>query len=152
MRRFFPALLAGFLVCLATGASAATGEIVKVLPHYLDQKGRHTLSPSLFERDAYQSKLRRSPELVSALRFDINWRSAETAAAGLKLRVEIRGAQAGAAPVAVEETVTAPGRLARWTGVKVSKEQLDQLGGVSSWRVTLWAGDQLLGETRSFLW
>ena len=59
-------------ILIATVASqAAEGKIIKVLPHLLDKKGRHTLSPSLYERDAYQAKLRTHPEDISALRFDV---------------------------------------------------------------------------------
>jgi hypothetical protein len=43
---------------LALPAPAATGRLMKVLPEYLDAKGLTSLSPSLFERDAYQAILR----------------------------------------------------------------------------------------------
>ena len=58
------------LCCLAMAASAAaelSGKVVKVLPHYLDLEGRHTLSPSLYERDAYQAVLRQHPERRSGI-------------------------------------------------------------------------------------
>jgi hypothetical protein len=31
---------------------AAEGRVIKVLPHLFDSQGRHSLSPSLYERDA----------------------------------------------------------------------------------------------------
>ena len=43
---------------ISTTDAARPGKISKVLPHWLDLQGRHTLSPSLLERDAYQAKLR----------------------------------------------------------------------------------------------
>ena len=68
-------LIACLLGLLAVSATAAEGRIVKVLPHYLDAKGRHTLAPSLYERDAYQAHLRKNPDLCKALRFDIHWKT-----------------------------------------------------------------------------
>ncbi len=66
----------GLFVVLAASAllaHAASGKVLKVLPHFLDLQGRHALSPSLFERDAYQAHLRKNPAEVSALRFDVEW-------------------------------------------------------------------------------
>src|SRR6266567_3807500 len=59
----------------ALGTEAASGRIIKVLPHLLDRGGRHTLSPSLYERDAYQAFLRKNPGQCSGLRFDIQWKA-----------------------------------------------------------------------------
>src|SRR5437764_9781351 len=77
-----------------SSAPAATGRIKKVLPHYLDKQGRHTLAPSLYERDAYQAHLRHSPNERSALRFDVNWKATRGADTNLKLRVELRSSKA----------------------------------------------------------
>jgi len=62
---------AGIAILMAgsLSASAATGKILKVLPQFLDTKGRNSLSPSLYERDAYQVVLREHPERRSAMRF-----------------------------------------------------------------------------------
>ena len=46
-----------------------------MLPHYLDKEGRHTLSPSLYERDAYQAILRQNPEKRGGMRFDVQWKA-----------------------------------------------------------------------------
>ena len=54
-------LAAALLVFGVANAAHAEAKISKVLPHWLDKKGRHTLSPSLFERDAYQAQLPRQP-------------------------------------------------------------------------------------------
>src|SRR5437762_14075294 len=81
------------LVLLAVSTATALPQsikILKVLPHYLDHKGRHTVSPSLYERDAYHAWLRKNLDARSSLRFDVHrnargWKE-------LKLRVELQGA------------------------------------------------------------
>src|SRR5206468_2182976 len=91
-----------FLSASALGAEAATGRIIKVLPHLLDREGRHTLSPSLYERDAYQAFLRKNPERCAGLRFDVHWKANRAAGPRLLLRVEIRGSKA-AKPALLEQ-------------------------------------------------
>src|SRR5256885_6498812 len=91
------AMAAGF----ASPTEAATARIIKVLPHLLDRKGRHTLSPSLYERDAYQGFLRKNPDQCSGLRFDVQWKAKRVDWSQLKLRVEIRGSK-DAQPFALE--------------------------------------------------
>jgi len=153
MRRLFLVTCSVLFLAAASSASAATGRVAKVLPHFLDLQGRHTLSPSLFDRDAYQKRLREQPELRSALRFDIHWRSRGVAPdAKMKLRVELRGIARGdlRGTVALEQA----GRPAtsRWDAVLFEGEAYRAIGEVTAWRVTLWDGDQLLGEQKSFLW
>ncbi|MGD1085598.1 MAG: hypothetical protein ABSA47_12735, partial [Verrucomicrobiota bacterium] len=48
------------LVCLFTARTgfAADGKVIKALPELLNTNGVASLSPSLFERDAYQAWLR----------------------------------------------------------------------------------------------
>src|SRR5258706_6833202 len=87
-------VLAIFLSC---SLKAAEARIVKVLPHFLDQAGRHSLHPSLFERDGYQGHLRTHPELCSGMRFDVQWKAHKLQNARLKL--EIRGARTPARQV-----------------------------------------------------
>src|SRR5687768_7947766 len=65
--------------------------ISKVLPHFLDRDGKHTLWPSLYERDAYQAHLRKTPEERSGLRLDILWKAKKVSSAKLVLRAELRG-------------------------------------------------------------
>src|SRR5438445_2693263 len=86
-----------FLLAAALPASAATGRLMKVLPHFLDVDGRHTVSPSLYDRDAYQAFLRNHPEQRSGVRFDVQWKAHGTAGP-LKLRVELRGMAKGDVP------------------------------------------------------
>ena len=104
----------------ALGGEAATGRIIKVLPHLLDRDGRHTLSPSLYERDAYQAFLRKNPEQCSGLRFDVHWKAKRVAGTRLLLRVD--------------------------------GDSYRKVGEVIAWRATLWEGDRLVAEQKSFLW
>ena len=154
MRRFlFLILLCGGLA-VALSASAATGKVIKVLPHFLDLKGRHTLSPSLYARDAYQAQLRQHPEQRSGVRFDIQWKTSGPVYAPLKLRVELRGTAKGDLPsraVLVSE-VKPGGWFSHWRSLPLTGEDYQKLGEVTAWRVTLWEGDQMLGEQKSFMW
>ena len=74
VRRDFHLIVLMILLLTGSGASAATGRVVKTLPHFLDLEGRNSVSPSLYDRDAYQAQLRLHPELRSGIRFDILWR------------------------------------------------------------------------------
>lgn len=143
------------LACFAavSAGHAAEAKILKVLPHFLDLKGRHSLSPSLFERDAYQAHLRTHPAEVSGLRFDVQWKANRTGKKKLRIKLELRGAKAGAKPVTVEQDIQFKGRLfTAWARVPLSKEAFNALGGVNAWRATLWDGEKRLSELKSFLW
>ena len=136
-------------------AGAATGRVFKVLPHFLDLEGRHTLSPSLYERDAYQAHLRENPTKISGIRYDIQWKTKGRPAGQLKLKLELRGiAKGGDLPneFLLEQPVEPGGFFSRWTGLAVTGEEFKKFGQVTSWRVSLWENDQLLGEQKSFLW
>ncbi len=98
-------LLGGFTL------HAAEAKILKVLPQYTDKKGRTALSPSLFDRDAYQSKLRRNPELASSLIYRVNWKGGSGDAI-LILRVEVRTGGAQGKILNSEQVVTRP----KWGG------------------------------------
>lgn len=142
-----------WLFAATFSASAATGRVVKVLPHFLDLKGRHSLSPSLYDRDAYQAQLRKHPEQRSALRFDVQWR-AQNVKSKLKLKVELRGTAKGDLPrsTTLESEIAPSRRTSRWTSLPLAGEDYKNFGEVSAWRVTLWDGEQLVGEQKSFLW
>jgi hypothetical protein len=140
---------------LAAGSAlAGTGRVVKVLPHFLDAQGRHSLSPSLYERDAYQAMLRQHPEKRSGLRFDVQWKGKGPFWEPLKLVVELRGIAQGTLPreLTLEKPVEPPGWLGSWSQVVLDGEAYRNFGEVTAWRVTLWEGQQLLGERKSFLW
>src|SRR6266516_4034173 len=128
-----------FLSASALGAEAATGRIIKVLPHLLDRDGRHSLSPSLYERDAYQAFLRKNPDLCAGLRFDVQWKAKR--GAQLLLRVEIRGGKE-AEPVVLEQTARRDRSYRRWNSLRVDGVSYRKLGEVLAWRATLWEGDR----------
>lgn len=148
MRYFGMCLLC--LIFAPLHLQAADGRIVKVLAHYLDEQGRHALSPSLFDRDAYQAQLRRNPEKRSALRFDIQWKSVRRTK-DLKLRAEVRGSLSPA-PVQVETSVNTKRRFSQWSSVQLTGDRYRSLGELVAWRVSLWDGEQIIAEQKSFLW
>jgi hypothetical protein len=144
-------IVATLLICSVNGM-AADGKIIKVLPHLLDKNGKHTLSPSLYERDAYQAKLRNSPEEISALRFDVQWKSKASKGAVLKLKIEARGNKAGSKTATLEGKVNDNGFFSTWSRLPLSKEEYARLGGIGAWRATLWQDDKQIAELKSFLW
>jgi hypothetical protein len=129
-------------------SQAPVGKILKVLPHYLDLQGRYSLSPSLYERDAYQAFLRKTPRERSGIRFDIQCRSVSE----LKLRVEVRGAKGKELTKAVLEGPVKQRGFSNWTGLTLSGEDYQKFGELAAWRATLWDGKRLLSEQKSFLW
>src|SRR5262245_58449513 len=151
MRR--PLICLGVLLLALTGlpAEAATGRVMKVLPHLLDLKGRHTLSPSLYERDAYQARLRLHPEERSGIRFDVQWKSKGGVWEPLKLVVQLRGLPQGELPKEwVLEKAVEPGQwFSQWTSLTLQGLEYKGVGEVTAWRVSLWEGKQLLGEQKS---
>jgi hypothetical protein len=145
------ALLGLLLVTFGPEARAASAKILKVLPHLLDEQGRHTLSPSLYERDAYQAMLRQYPEKCSGLRFDVRWKANTPNLAPLRLFVEIRGSKQPK-PVVLVQGIERRRWYQRWTPLTLDGDSYRKLGEVVSWRVSLWDGDTLLAEQKSFLW
>ncbi len=153
VRRCFIYLLIVILIVFAFSANAATGRVNKVLPLFLDLKGRHTLSPSLYDRDAYQAQLRANPDQRSGLRFDIYWRARAVPGTKVKLRAELRGTAKGEIPSQHKlETEIKASATSRWTSLSLEGEDYRKFGEVTAWRVTLWDGEQLIGEQKSFLW
>src|SRR5258705_443123 len=116
-----------WLICLLTFAggwfhiaNAASPKNIKVLPYYLYLEGRQSISPSLYDRDAYQARLRKNPKERSGLRFDIQWRAG--AASALRLRVEVRGAQGKELTKSILETPVKPGAFSKWTVLTLSTQ------------------------------
>jgi len=132
-------------------ADAASDKIIKVLPHLLDRDGRHSLSPSLYDRDAYQAFLRKHPDLCSGLRFDVQWKAKRAAGTPLLLRVEIRG-EKDAKPLVLELAAQRDRSTSRWNSLRVEGDSYRKVGAVIAWRATLWEGDRLVAEQNSFLW
>ena len=155
MRRFWLTLGAACVLWCAHEVHAATGRVVKVLPEFLDLKGRNSLTPSLYERDVYQALLRQKPERRSSLRFYIQWKTKGPVWQPLTVKVEMRGIAEGNLPkqLSIEQAVENPGgRFSHWTTVTLSREQYKEIGSVTAWRVTFWEGKTLLGTQQSFLW
>jgi len=137
----------------ANGTAAMSGRVIKVLPLLLDLQGHDAKSPSLFDRDAYQAYLRLHTNEISAVRFDVLWKASNAKGATLKLRAELRGVgEHGLPRQTVLETEATPGFFRSWTSLKLEGDELRNFGSLAAWRVTLWNGDQLLGEQKSFLW
>jgi hypothetical protein len=137
-----------------TQPKSASARVLKVLPHFLDRQGRHTVNPSLFDRDAYQFELRQKPELRSGMRFDVLWKGIRgTPSAVLRLQVEMRGSKATAQnPVVVSQRVFATSDFSQWTRMPVVGPDYENLGDLLSWRVSLWKDQELVAEQTSFLW
>jgi hypothetical protein len=142
------------LAAVASRAAAAEGRVLKVLPEFLDTNGQYTVSPSLYDRDAYQSYLRLHPAARSALRFAVEWKAKGAGNDPLKLRVELRGIIEGNLPrqKVLEQTVHRHGWFGQWDVITLGGAEYRQFGEVTAWRTTLWDGDQLLSEQKSFLW
>jgi hypothetical protein len=148
-------LLCVLWICLAgeTGLFAAAPKIIKVLPQFLDAQGQHTLSPSLYERDAYQAKLRKNPQLRSAIRFVVQWKSGGLHSKKLQLRLELHTNKTGLLKSCqFEQEVTSRPRYNQWSTLTIKGQDYKNLGEVLAWRVTLWDGTQELAEQKSFLW
>ena len=154
MRRFLIWLAVAGGLALAVSAPAATGRVIKVLPQFLDLKGRNSLTPSLYERDLYQSTLLRNTNQCSGMRFNVEWRARGEAAAPLKIQVELRGVARGDFPkqLVLERSVKSGGWFSHWAVFKLVGEEYKDFGQVTAWRVRLWEGNKLLGEQKSFLW
>lgn len=141
------------LMSLSVLAADPSGRVIKVLPLFLDTNGVDAISPSLFDRDAYQAQLRNHPKDVTGLRVDILWKAQYTAADQLKVRAELRGIGARALPtVSVLETNLVLATPRHWTSLNLGGADYKNFGTLVAWRVTLWDGDKMLGEQKSFLW
>lgn len=154
MRALLILLLTLGLFVTAHAADAVTGRVIKVLPLLVDLKGRTALSPSLFDRDAYQAQLRAHTNEISAIRYDVQWSAKNLGENKLKIQLELRG-------IAVTnnlpkfKTLTAEattGFFENWTPLTLSGEEYKSFGAVTAWRATLWDGDKMVGENKSFLW
>ena len=138
---------------VASAADAISGSVVKVLPLFLDLKGHDAVSPSLFDRDAYQFHLRQHTNEISAVRFDVLWKAAKAPQETIKITVELRGIGTNSIPTLhTMETNVVPGTFRKWTAIPLAGDDYRRLGRVIAWRVTLWGGQQRLGAENSFLW
>jgi hypothetical protein len=153
MRRYAASfVLLGFLLSTAA-VLASEGRVCKVLPQFLDKKGRQSLSPSLYERDAYQAYLRKHPLQRVSLRVEVLWKARGVDWDKTKLRAELRGLLTNSLQtVTMEEPVKKSGFLGRWAAFTITGDEYKKFGELVAWRVTLWEGDRQLSEQQSFLW
>jgi hypothetical protein len=151
MRRFLIALAILFL--LAPVIQAGEGSVVKVLPQLLDEHGRHALSPSLYERDAYQFHLRKTPKLRAGARLVVQWKAKKVDWTQLKLRAEMRCLLGDALhTVTMEEPAVKNGHFSSWSEFRIEGADYKTFGQIVAWRVTLFEGDHQIGQLESFLW
>lgn len=151
-------LLLGLCGCAAprSGSADPVGrqvKILKVLPHYLDENGKHALSPSFLERDAYQALLRQNPDRVTGVRYDILWQiqapSDEPWALSMSLRTASRP---GEAPLTLEQPVSGAKRGRGWVAVQLDGDAYREAGEVIAWHLQVLDGELELASQRSFLW
>lgn len=138
------------LLAMVPCLEAGSHKVMKVLPHLLDLAGRHAPAPSLYERDAHQAFLRANPEQIQGLRFDIQYRASAYYFTP-RLRLEVRGSKAPKT-VNFEQPFRRSGWFGRWLRIPVDRETFQRLGDIVAWRATLWDGEKLLAEQKSFLW
>ncbi|KAB2660925.1 MAG: hypothetical protein DVB31_13155 [Verrucomicrobia bacterium] len=149
--------MARFLILLALLVSrplfGAEARIDKVLPQLLDAQGRVALSPSLYERDAYQAQLRLHPTNVAGLRFAIHWKAPRHGTNAVTVRLELRTAKRAGLPPLVLESNEVPARWGgRWTLLAIDGTAYRKEGDVVAWRAVIRDGDREVASTRSFLW
>jgi len=153
MRRYAASfVLLGFLLSTAA-VWAADGKVCKVLPQFLDKKGRQSLSPSLYERDAYQFYLRKHVLQRAGLRVAVQWKAKGVDWEKTKLRAELRGLLTNSLQtITLEEPVKKSGFFGSWAEFNLTGPEYKKFGELVAWRVTLWEGDRQLSELESSLW
>jgi hypothetical protein len=142
------------LILWVTPALGGAGKVTKVLPQFLDREGRQSLTPSLYDRDAYQAQLRLHPEQRSGICYNIRCKTKGPFYESLRLRVELRGMAHGDLPsqLTTEQVIEPTGFLGRWMEVYLRGKEYENIGEVTAWRVSLWEGEHVLSEQHSFLW
>lgn len=144
-------LLSGTFTAWAGGS--VEGRIVKLLPLLLDANGHDAVSPSLFDRDAYQVYLREHTNDISGVRYDVLWRVKNPVPAKYRLRLELRGPVINGKPSQKTlEMEVKPTRFRHWDSLAMTGDEYKNFGEAVAWRVTLWADDRQLAEQKSFLW
>ena len=153
MRALFILLASLGVVAAVQAADTTNGRVLKVLPFLVDQQGRIAKSPSLFDRDAYQTYLLQHPTNVAAMRFDVLWKAKKSADNTNKITVELRGSGTNSMPtISTLETNVAPGAHSQWTEIPLAHDDYKNAGSIAAWRVRLWNNGQVLDEQKSFLW
>lgn len=146
-------LIVVFCLVNAGAAGAAPARIMKVIPLFVDEEGRHALSPSLYERDAYQVLLAKHPERQAGMRYTVRWKLTRNQPGIHTLRLELRGAKSyRVAPYTIELPIKKSGWYGRWAHFEIDPVVFHDLGSVIAWRASLNADGQCLAEQKSFLW
>jgi len=147
--RGFAILFIGLIALSLLGCGSVSREpgLIKVLPHYLDEHGRHTIGVTLIDRDLYQQKLRNDPAAVYGVRYNVNWRGNS----GMTVRLELRSTKAGVALLTLEQPGS-PESGGTWTPILIDVDTYKNFGQPESWRVTLWQDGKQVAEQASFLW
>ena len=141
------------LVISGTSTGIAEAKIFKVLPHFLDQEGRHALSPSLFERDAYQRVLSQNPERQSGMRFDVLWRVDKKQSGGVELHIEMTTKKGDPTkPIVIKAPVKRSRWFRKWSAVNYVGKDFRDGGEVLAWRALLIKDGKILDSQQSFLW
>ena len=84
---------------------------------------------------------------------NVNWRARAVPGTKVKIRVELRGTAKGNLPSQTTlETELPASATSKWTSLTLGGEDYKKFGEVTAWRATLWDGEQLVGEQKSFLW
>ena len=145
-------LLCALCLLNATMLFAGEARIIKVLPQLLDQQGRNAINPSLFDRDAYQMYLRENPSFISAVRFEVQYKT-RGFESPLRLRLEVRGSKTAIGQRHIFETDVKPGGLySKWGRIQLDRTVSDQIGTVVAWRASLLQDGIIIAEQESFLW
>jgi hypothetical protein len=153
MRRCVVVLIFAVVIFQHATGWAAEGKVCKVLPQFLDEKGRTSLAPSLYERDAYQFYLRRHVYRRSGLRLAVEWKAKDIDWHTLKLRAEMRGLVADNLHTVTLETPVKKGNIfGHWAEVNLTGPEYKKFGELVAWRVTLLEGDKPIDAQESFLW
>ncbi len=152
MRQITALVILSFAL-LAPAVDAGEGKVVKVLPQYLDKQGRYALSPSLYERDAYQAILRKSPGNQGGVRLAVEWKAKKVDWTHLTMRAEMRCLTNDTLQtVTLQQPVVKTGWLNNWSEFRITGDKYKKFGHLVAWRVTLWDGDKQLSAMESFLW
>lgn len=153
MRRIVVSWVVAGCLLSTSAAWAEEGKVCKVLPQFVDERGRSSLAPSLYERDAYQFYLRRHPGQRKGLRLAIQWKAKGADWHQLKLRAELRGLASNTMKtVTLEGPVTKGNFFGHWTDLNLTGQPFKDFGELVAWRVTILDGDKPLGQLESFLW
>ena len=127
--------------------------IIKVLPHQLDLKGRASLAPGLFQRDAYQGQLRKDPKLVSGMRFNVQWKAKGIPADELVIKVSLKtSGRSPNDPLELTPPVRGNRKWGRWSSIAYDGQLFKDNGQVLAWKVELRRGETSVATQTSFLW